>query len=362
MEILRVPLLNANEDELVVVGVHVQEGADVRAGELLFSLESTKASTDVEAPRAGYVHRIAVREGDRVAVGKALCVITDGPEAPADVAAELDGEAANTEVRATRRARELANAHGVELSAIGVRGIVKERDVLAFLEALGAVAPASPVSFAEALEGPNPIVVLGAGGHARVIVDLIREGHRDLTPIGALDDAHSPSADVLGIPVIGRSSSLAVLRERGIELAALGVGAVTHNASRVALYESLRASGFRVPNLIHPRASVERSVRMGQGNQIFAGAVIGSNARLGDNVIVNSGVVVSHDCVIGSHVHLTPGAILAGGVRVGENTVVGMGVTVYLGVSIGRDAVISNGVHVFADVPDGAVLRGTSQR
>lgn len=355
MEVLRVPLLNANEDELTVVGVHVREGAEVRAGDLLFSVESTKATSDVEAPCRGYVRGISVAEGDRVSVGAVLCVITESAGEPLPDLEPSRGPSSDA-ARATRRARELADRHGIDLASLGVRGIVRERDVLAALEQRAGRVEPIPISFPEPAWGPNPIVILGAGGHARVIVDLLREGHRDLTPVGALDDADIPAKDVLGVPVIGRSAMLAALRER-VEYAALGVGAVTHNATRVELYERLRAHGYRVPNLIHPRASIEPSVRMGEGNQIFAGAIVGSNARLGDDVIVNSGAVVSHDCVIGSHAHITPGAILAGGVTVGERSVIGMGVTVFLGVSIGRDVVISNGVHVLRDVPDGTVVR-----
>lgn len=354
MEIIRVPLLNANEDELVVVGVHVADGAEVRAGELLVSLESTKAANDIEAPVAGYVRALSVSEGERVEVGRVLCVITATLDEALPVLGDT-GDARDGEVRATRRARELAEAHGVDLARLEVRGIVKERDVLRALEKDRARRPAAPRP--APLEGPSPIVILGAGGHARVLVDVIREGHRDLTIIAAVDDADDAPADVLGVPVIGGTDRLAELRAGGVDRAALGVGAVTHNATRAQLYAQLESLGFRVPTLIHPRASIEPSVRMGSGNQIFAGAVVGSNATLGDNVIVNSGVVVSHDCSIASHVHLTPGAILAGGVIVGENTVVGMGVTIYLGVKVGRDVVISNGVHVFHDVPDGSIVR-----
>lgn len=360
VEILRVPLLNANEDELTVMGVHASEGAHVQAGQLLFQLESTKALSDVEAPRAGYVRQLGVAEGDRVAVGHVLCVLTATADEPVVLPGAGEPRIAGEGLRATRKARELADAHGIDLAVLGIDGLVKERDVEAWLGSHRSTAPStpSPRGWPELLSGPNPTLLFGAGGHARVLVDLVREGHRDLTLVGAVDDGEAPPVDVLGVPVVGGSTRLAELRERGVELALLGVGAVTGNALRVALYERLLAAGFRVPNLIHPRASIEPSASMGRGNQIFAGAVVGSAARLGDNVIVNSGVVVSHDCVIGSHAHLTPGAILAGGVSVGENAVIGMGVTIYLGVTVGRDAVIANGAHVLKDVPPGAFVRG----
>lgn len=356
MKFVRIPLLNANEDEVVVSGVHVAEGDEVRAGELLVSVESTKATMDVEAPMGGFVRQLAVTEGERVEVGALVCVITQSAdEAFENPALEEAAEQQTGRARATRRARALAEEHGIELESLDVRGIVKERDVRRYLEraAPGRGTPAVPVS-------SDRIAVYGAGGHARVIVDLLRESRRDLTLMGVVDDGDEPPEDVMGVPVLGGWAQLAALREQGVRRVALGVGAVTHNRTRVELFRRLTEAGFELPNLVHARASVEPSVRMGHGNQVFAGAVVGSNVTLADNTIINSGTVVSHDCVVGSHAHLTPGAILAGGVRIGENTVIGMGVTLYLGVRVGRDAVISNGVHVMKDVPDGAVVRGTA--
>ncbi|MFU8803699.1 MAG: NeuD/PglB/VioB family sugar acetyltransferase [Bradymonadaceae bacterium] len=359
MEVLRVPLLNANEDELEVVDVLVEEGAEVRSGDPICVVESTKATFDVDAPAAGFIRMLKLEEGQRVKVGAVICVIT----ATADEAIELPDEAAQVQAagtRATRKAAALAAEHGIELSSLNISGIVKERDIRAFLK----MAPSKPR--ATATEGlrvtgstGEAVVVYGAGGHARVLIDLIREGRRDLHVVAAVDDSKNRPDRVLGVPVVGDASELGRLRERGIQYAVLGIGAVTNNALRIELYERLRTHGFIIPNLIHPRAAVEPSVRMGQGNQIFAGAVVSSAAELGNNTIINSGVVVSHDCRIGSHTHLTPGAILAGDVRVGENTVVGMGVTVYLGVEIGRDATIANGVHVMHDIGDGAVVRAS---
>ena len=144
--------------------------------------------------------------------------------------------------------------------------------------------------------------------------------------MAAVDDG-ATADEVLGVPVLGTSSMLADLKAQGIDHAVLGIGSVNNHQRRAKLYGRLVAAGFKVPNLIHPRAMVEPSVTMGIGNQIFAGTVVSSAAKLGDDTIINSGAVISHDCTIGSHTHVSPGAILAGGVAIGANTLVGMGVT-----------------------------------
>jgi sugar O-acyltransferase (sialic acid O-acetyltransferase NeuD family) len=348
MHVLRVPLLNANEEEVEVVDVSTHEGAEVRAGDRLFVVESTKATVEVEAPVAGFVRKLAVAPGQRVRVQATMCVLTATATEPVDAA---DGAVAATGVRATRKAEELAARHGIDLASLGVAGIIKEADVERAIPRAPRARAGAPLV---AAPGTRPVLVYGASGHARVLVDLMRLGGA-LTPVAAVDDGDAD--EVLGVPVIGTSADLERLRGAGY-VAALGIGSVQHHARRVRYWEQL--AGYELPNLVHPRAVVEPSVKMGAGNQVFAGAIIGSAAVLGDDTIVNSGTVVSHDCVIGSHTHVSPGAILAGGVHVGEGTLIGMGVTIYLGVRVGRDVMIANGVHIMKDVPDGAIVRAQS--
>ncbi|HYI40074.1 MAG TPA: NeuD/PglB/VioB family sugar acetyltransferase [Allosphingosinicella sp.] len=362
---IAVPMVNANEDEVVVRQVRVEEGRRVQAGEILCSLETTKASVDVEAPVDGYVRRLAVRNDERVPVGAIICLLTATLEEPIEAPSVAKAGASGPEARATLKAQMLADANGIDISDLGLDRIVKESDVRNHLAREGrrtaAPAPAATPPDTGGRTGRR-IVILGAGGHARVLIDLVREGYRDRIIVGTVDDDPSADRDCLGVPLLGASDRLAELRSEGIEEALLGVGAVTNNALRAKLYRRLRDSDFHVPTLIHPRAAVEPSARMLSGCQIFAGAIVGSNVSLGENVIVNSGAVVSHDCVIGSHVHITPGAILAGAVTVGENSVIGMGVTVYLGVRIGANVTIGNGVHIFRDVPDNSSVMPVETR
>ena len=356
MQVLRVPLLNANEDEVAVVDVRVQEGSEVRSGDLLCILESTKATLDVEAPSSGYVRNLSVEKGQRARVNSLLCVLTASPDEPV----AISERALNDErpFRITRKAQELAERHGLDVSSLGLAGIIKESDVERLLRAQPTTSEVTARKRERLLLPPGAgkaVVVYGASGHARVLIDLMRLAG-EFFPVAAVDDSPS-DAEVLGVPVLGNSSLFAQLKTDGIERAVLGIGSVHNHQVRVKLYARLVAAGFNIPNLIHPRAMVEPSVVMGVGNQLFAGAVVGSAAKLGDNTIINSGTIVSHDCVIASHTHLSPGAILAGGVEVGENTLVGMGVTVYLGVRIGSNVVIANGSHIMKDVPDGTMIR-----
>ena len=362
MEWIKVPQINANEAEVEVVEVAVEEGQAVEAGEVICTLESTKATLDLEAPQGGYVRALAVEVGQRVAVGTPICALTQSPDeevTQAQVPTSTGVEAGSV----TRRAAALIAQHGLDPGDIDSHGIVTERDVLRHLGGgasrdLRATKDRprpgrSAYGDTPDVGGPGAVVLYGAGGHARVVIEMIRQGRPDLEVVAVVDDGQDCPKEVLGIPVVGDASHLATLRERGVGLAALGVGAVTHNALRATLFDRLVQLGFELPNLIHPSASVEPSVRMGRGNQIFAGAVISSAVTLGDNGIINSNAVVSHDCRLGDHVHVTPGAMLAGGVTVGPRSVIGMGVTIYLGVEVGADVVVPNGSHLVEDLRQG---------
>jgi sugar O-acyltransferase (sialic acid O-acetyltransferase NeuD family) len=362
MQILRVPQINANEEEVEVVDVVAEEGQEIEEGAIICVLESTKATMEVEASQAGFVRRLEIEEGDRVGVGEVLCVITEGADDPVELGEEEQKKRRHDGIRATRKAAALIDEYDIEPEEIVHEGILTERDVLQFMQRdRGDLrSPKDQPAHQQAAIIDNSsagLVIYGAGGHARVIIDLIREGRRDLNIVGIVDDSPERPDQVMGVPVLGDVNQLANLRDRGVEMAALGIGAVTHNALRAELFERLRYQQFRLPNLIHPRAVVEPSVRMGQGNQIFGGAVVSSNVELADNTIINSNAVISHDCRIGAHAHITPGALLAGGVVVGERSVIGMAATIFLGVDIGVDVVVSNGQDVVGDVGDGEVVR-----
>lgn len=193
-----------------------------------------------------------------------------------------------------------------------------------------------------------PVIGIGAGGHARVILDILRL-MKTYQVVGLLDPSHA-GADVNGVPVLGGDELLPGLRADGIASAFIGVGGVGDNALRIKLFEKVQAAGFTLINTIHPSAIISDSVNIGQGVTIVAGVIINSDTQIGDNVIVNTGAIIEHDCEISAHAHISPGAVLCGGVQVGRGAHIGAGATVRQSVSIGECAVIGAGAVVVKDV------------
>jgi len=346
-----VPLLNANEPEARLVGIHVTEGQAVAKGTLLFTLETTKAAADVDSSEAGFV-RLLAAQGDTLSVGDRLALITETSDEaiaapPAPVAEQVDPE--KGELRITKPAQALAKELGVDLAALPTGRLVTEA---ALRHYAGAVA-------ASGRAGTGPVsaqmIIYGGGGHAKAVLEMA-ETIGAFRIAGIVDDNIAAGTVVLGVNVLGGREVLPGLTEQGIRLAANGVGGIININVRVRLFELLESGGFALPILLHPRATVERSAQVGDGVQVFANAYVGPSSVLWPKCMVNTGAIVSHDCEIGSYTHIAPGALLAGHVRVGERSLVGMGVTTAIGIVIGSGARIGNGAILYADVPDKAII------
>lgn len=198
----------------------------------------------------------------------------------------------------------------------------------------------------------RPLVVLGAGGHAKVVAELAALlGHDVLAFVD--EGGERAGTAVHGIPVV---ASLAELPDHPV---ALGIG---DNRARWARYGSLAAAGRTVAALVHPGAIVSRTVVLGAGTVVMAGVVINADARVGTAAVLNTASSTDHDCRVGNGSHLAPGSRLAGGVTVGTGVLVGLGAVVLPLRSIGDWAVCGAGSVVVHDVEPGRTVKGAPAR
>ncbi|MDY0147961.1 MAG: acetyltransferase [Halothiobacillus sp.] len=195
----------------------------------------------------------------------------------------------------------------------------------------------------------KPFIILGTGGHAAVIRDLIEcLGHE---VAGVLTPEFSAGSHWQGLPVLGHDDFLDQPAAADY-VYALGVGLMPNQARlRSKLYAELMTKGLEVPTLVHPSAVVARSVRLGRGVQILAGVVVQAQAVIGDNVLINTRASVDHHCHLGAHSHVAPGAVLCGGVSAGERVFVGAGAIVIQSVEIGSRAEVGAGAILLRSLP-----------
>ena len=351
------PLISPNEPESQVVGLAVEDFAEISRGDVVCTLETSKSSVDVESDCDGYVGKVRVRLHERVMAGQLICEVFDAVPDHESALVEADKDERPAGLKLTRKAEALALEAGVDLSTLPTNRFLTERDIgVLIAEPMEEIALDNAIVSAVSEEA---VAVFGAGGFAKSLIDLMRSVGRH-EPICVVDDDPAAVSDVLGVPVVGARAYLGPLREQGLGLAVNAVGAIGRIQTRVEIFKLLLEKGFALPTLVDPQASVAASALLGEGTQVFARAVVASAARVGRGVIVNTGAIVSHDCKIGDYTHVAPGAMLAGDVEVGEGTLVGMGVTTPVGGRIGSGAVIGNGSVLRADVPDGTIVSAGS--
>ena len=205
------------------------------------------------------------------------------------------------------------------------------------------------------------ILLVGASGHARVIIDAIeRAGDHQI--VGLVAEDHAGQRTFFGYPLLGGLAVLATVFA-GHNAEAL-IAAVGDNDKRAVVVrrasDILPATPFAT--CIHPSAQIGRCVEIGEGTVVMAGAVINSGTQVGRHCIVNTSARVDHDSVLGDFVSVAPGATLGGNVHVGEYSAISLGANVIHGITIGHDTVIGAGAVVVRDVDSNVVAYGVPAR
>ena len=197
------------------------------------------------------------------------------------------------------------------------------------------------------------MLVVGAGGHARVCIEaLLDSGH---VVVGCV------SADATGVaglprPVIGHTADLEeVARASAATHAFVAVG---DNVARERLADECSRASLLLVNAISRYAMVSSSAHLADGVAVLAGAVVNANATVGRGAVLNTRCSVDHDNTVGEFAHVSVGVALGGSVSIGARALVGIGATVLPGVSVGADAVVGGGAVVVGDVPMGVTVVG----
>ncbi|MBI2565681.1 MAG: NeuD/PglB/VioB family sugar acetyltransferase [Candidatus Schekmanbacteria bacterium] len=203
-----------------------------------------------------------------------------------------------------------------------------------------------------------PIIGLGAGGHACVVIDILRQDGR-FEVVALLDrDPRRWGEALEGVTILGGDDRLAALREHGVAHAFVGVGGIGSQEGRRLLVERAALAGYIVVQAVHPRAVVAATARLGEGTTVGANAIINPRAVVSAHVIVNTGAIVEHDAVVEPFAHLAPAAVVLGAAHVGAGAFVGAGAVVREGTSVGAGALVGAGAIVLTDIPPDTVAYG----
>jgi len=195
-----------------------------------------------------------------------------------------------------------------------------------------------------------PVIVIGGGGHAKVLIDTLRLLEKEIIGVTVLD-AKKEKSSILGVPILGEDCEVFRFSPLKVQLIN-GIGSISSTEKRKTLYERFKKSGYKFATVIHPSAVVASDVQLLEGAQIMAGSVIQTGSIVGANSIVNTHTSIDHDCRIGDHVHIAPGVILSGSVLIGNGAHIGTGAKAIQGVQIGKNCLIGAGSLIIKNIPN----------
>ncbi|MBM4398813.1 MAG: acetyltransferase [Candidatus Cloacimonetes bacterium] len=203
----------------------------------------------------------------------------------------------------------------------------------------------------------KPVIVIGAGGHAKILIDILMlssEYYLEAV-IGREDET---AETILGHQILKGDTYLEEYLAKGINHAAIGIGAYTDNHRRKEIFDRIKGIGFFIVNLIHPSAIISDSVIMGDGAVIFAGVVANPDVIIGSNVIIATGSTIDHETIIEDHVLVSAGVTVGAGDLIGEGSLLALGSNIISRVSIGKYSLVAAGAVVTCDIPDRTTVYG----
>ena len=206
------------------------------------------------------------------------------------------------------------------------------------------------------------MLILGAGGHAKVVAETALASCLT-SSVAFLDDRCSGPeklSTILGWPVLGPLAQ--ALDPNTSEQYSTAVVAIGHSLTRLRWINNLHIAGYNLPILIHPTAWVSPSAQIGRGSVVFAQAAVQAQVSIGAGNIINTGSIIDHDTHVDDGVHICPRASLAGQVRVGPGSWIGIGASVIQSICIGSDVTVGAGAAVVSDLPDGVTACGVPAR
>ena len=200
----------------------------------------------------------------------------------------------------------------------------------------------------------KPVIIMGTGGHAKVVTDALKLSGREILGFVTLD--LKADTEFCGKKVLGNDEVLNQYLPDEIELAN-GIGSLPRKNLRWKLAEKMRKQGYRFATIIHPDAVIASDVNLGEGVQIMARVVIQPSTKIGQDTVINTGVLIDHDCKIAEKCHIAPGVVLSGGVVVGQNTHIGTGTKITQYLKIDDNCIIAAGATIYKNIPSNMLVK-----
>ena len=356
MKLIQVPTTDVNSETGLLVEWLAADRGEVKAGEIIAEIETSKAIIEVPAPEAGFLLH-SVRQGAEVRLSEPVARLfadLGELEAYAEEEQRRRAEAAESGPRATEPARRRAEELGVDLASIAGDSLI----TVGMVEA-AAAATTVTTELPDPLPGVAPlprIALFGAGLGATQVIEILRAADSG-TAVAVADDDTSRWADsVMGVPVVGGFERLvALFGEGAFDAAIIAIG--TSVSARSRLREALAARGIPLANAIDPTARIADGVTFGQGNIVCAFCHFGVGTVVGDNNFLSAYNSYDHHNLLGSDIATGPACTTSGLVTLGDRVRLGTGIHLEPHVELGDDVQVASGSVIVASVPKGHAVK-----
>jgi len=310
-----------NNDDCYKINDLLEDSKKVIAGDVLFTLETSKALIEVPAKDEGYFKlNPEIINGSDVQVGQIVGIIAWSKKEKVDFTINDNKSEKKESINFTKAAMEFAVKNNIDVKKFKDEMIVT-LEMLKNLESHSLTLP-------DKITKPK-IAIIGAAGQGLEVLEIIKsQGSFHFS--GFIDSRFPKEKEYCGYPIIGNDKSYESIFNKGTKNIVIAGGWLKKPEIITELFLKAKKAGFSFPNIIHNSAIIANDIHTGSGIQIFAKVFIGPNVKIGDGCVINNGAIISHDSKIGKYNFIAPGAILAGNVKVGNFAVLGINSSVYL--------------------------------
>lgn len=200
----------------------------------------------------------------------------------------------------------------------------------------------------------RPVIVLGAGGHAMVVLDILQQLKVKILAICSSDKPKKYSV-FEGLTFLSNDSAVFDFSPKDVYLVN-GIGSLPGSKKRAEIFRFYKNANYEFMSIISPYSIISTHAKIEEGVQIFANSVINAGASIGANTIINTGCVVEHECKIGNDNHIAPGASISGSVITHEFVHVGVGANIIQGVEVGKNSIIGAGATLTENLENNKIL------
>lgn len=358
---INMPLIDVNEEKAVVTEVVLQEGDMVKTGDIIISIENTKATSDITSPADGYFLPLC-KSFDEKKSGDTLAIIFASKE---DLYSykKLPNRETTTggdtiQVNATKKALALAQELGIDicLVAAGNSGVVREKDIEEFSQKNRRTKDEhKKPSFVLKRER---VVIIGAGNGAEVVIDILLDDP-DKEIVGLVDD-NVKKLKNYNFPLLDCTIKdfPDQYGKEFYDTVIISIGANLNSMKfRRTVFEDYEKRGVHFTNVISKSAEIRRGVQLGVGNVIGAGCYIGTLTIIGNNNSISYGTNIGHHNIIGSHNLFAPGVFTSGSDTIGDSCILPAGVTMVNRAKIGDGVIVPVGYAIANNLEDGQVIK-----